>query len=190
MNRKLEESAVSIVTDARMLRSREALRGALLQLLQDKPLEQITIREITAQAGVGYATFFRHHPTKEALLRDLAADQINGLAGMALPALSAIDSRATCVALCSYVNERRALWATLLTGGAAGALREEFIRASREAAAHFDAHDWLPVELGVVHASSAIIEILAWWLRQPKPISVARIAEIMDRLVVGPLVTK
>src|SRR5262245_24216580 len=120
---KTRAAAAPVAMDARMLRSREALRTGLLELLQRKSLEQITIRDIVARADIGYATFFRHHPTKESLLRDLAADQIDGLVNMALPALDAVDSRAACLALCAYVHERRALWSTLLTGGAAGPVR-------------------------------------------------------------------
>ena len=190
MNRSLESPATAAITDARMLRSREALRNALLELLQRKPLGQITIREIAAQAQVGYATFFRHHPTKESLLNDLAAELLNGLVAMTLPALNAADTHTTCVRLCAYVDERRALWSALLTGGAAGVLREQFIRAAHNASTHIEAYDWLPVELGLVHASSAIIEMLAWWLRQTDPMPVERIADIMNRLVVGPLVNR
>ena len=54
--------------DARQVRSRHALHQALLALLEEKPFDQITVREISARAGTGYATFFRHYPTKEALL--------------------------------------------------------------------------------------------------------------------------
>src|SRR5262245_55895776 len=124
---KSRAAAAAPAMDARMVRSREALRTALLELLERKSLEQITIREIVTQAEIGYATFFRHHPTKDALLRDLIADQIDGLVNMALPALDAANSRAACQALCAYVDERRALWSTLLTGGASSAMREEFI---------------------------------------------------------------
>jgi AcrR family transcriptional regulator len=186
---KTRAAAAPVAMDARMLRSRAALRNGLLKLLERKSLEQITIRDIVARADVGYATFFRHHPTKESLLRDLAADQIDGLVNMALRALDAVNSRAACLALCTYVNERRALWSTLLTGGAAGAMREEFIRiASRVAATRMEKGARIPPDLGAVHASSAIIEMLAWWLRQSRPIPVQRLAELMDRLVIGPLV--
>ena len=44
--------------DPRALRSRKALRNALIELLQEQPLEQISVRDIVARAGVGYATFF------------------------------------------------------------------------------------------------------------------------------------
>ena len=62
-------------TDARQVRSRNALTGALLALIEEKPFDQLTIREITGRAGTGYATFFRHYPTKEALLADVASGE-------------------------------------------------------------------------------------------------------------------
>ena len=62
-----------VVTDPRVLRSRAGLSQALLELLESTPLEQITIRDIAATAGVGFTTYYRHYPSKEALLQDLAA---------------------------------------------------------------------------------------------------------------------
>jgi hypothetical protein len=49
------------------------------------------------------------------------------------------------------------------------------------------ANSWLPKDLGVIHTSSAILEILAWWLRQSKPIAAESLAEIIYRLVIAPL---
>ena len=46
----------AITTDARKLRSRDALYAAFLKLLERKNLDQISIREIAAAAGVGHAT--------------------------------------------------------------------------------------------------------------------------------------
>jgi AcrR family transcriptional regulator len=175
-------------TDARIVRTREALHAAMLRLLDRRSLDQITIREITAAAGVGYATFFRHHPSKEALLEDLAAEQIETLVARTLPIFDEVDTRASCVALCAYVASNQTLWAALLTGGAAGRMREEFIRVSRRVADdRRDTVAWLPVDLGVIHSSSAIVEILAWWLRQPDPMPGDQVAMLIDRLVISPL---
>ena len=76
-------------------RSRVALCDALLSLLEERPFEQITVKEITARAAVGYATFFRRYPDKETLLHDLAADEISRLLAMTLPVLYAVDSIAS-----------------------------------------------------------------------------------------------
>jgi AcrR family transcriptional regulator len=179
----------STTTDARVVQTREALRQALLQLLNQKPFEQITIREITAAAGVGYTTFFRHHPGKEDLLNDIAADEIKRLIELAVPVLDTTDVRAASLAFCSKVAEHRTLWATLLTGGAASVLREEFMRLSREIAASRSAGDnWLPPDVGVILSTSGTIELLTWWLKQENPISVEKLATIYERIVISPVV--
>jgi AcrR family transcriptional regulator len=178
-------------TDARMVRTRAALRRALLALLERKQLDQITVRDLAAEAGVGYATFFRHHPSKSELLKDVAEEQIGRLMALALPLLVAADTRGSCVALCRYVNDHRAIWSALLTGGAAGAMREEFIRQAMQGAAaqvQSSSSSWLPVELGAIYGVSATVEILAWWLRKPNDFTIEQIAEILDRLVVTPAV--
>jgi len=187
VNHKIHKPHLSTAQDARAVRTRDALRRALLELLEVKPLDQITIRDISATARVGYTTFFRHHPTKDSLLNDVAAEQIERLVCLVLPVLDAGDTRAVSVAFCSYVDQHRALWSTLLTGGAAGALREEFMRISREiAAARSQPDHWLPSEVAVILVISATIELLSWWLRQKDPVSIEHIAMIHDRIVVSP----
>lgn len=188
MDKKIFRPGFATATDARVVQTREALRGALLELLNVKSLEHITIREITAAADVGYTTFFRHHPTKEALLEDIAAGEIERLIELSLRVFDDQSTQAASFALCNYVAEHKALWSTLLTGGAAGTLRAEFIRVALDVASSRPAnHDWLPAEVGVVLVASGTIELLAWWLRQPEPISVSHLATIFERVVVSPI---
>jgi len=176
-------------TDARQRRSRKALTGALLTLLGEQPFDQITIREISARAGTGYATFFRHYATKEALLGDVAAMEIAGLLARTMPILGAASSYETTRTLCAYVAEHRLLWSALLTGGAAGIVREEFIRQARKLPRGDEQPlGWLPADLGVVYGTGGTIDLLAWWLAQDKDYSADAIAKILDRLIIGPLV--
>ncbi|MDE8650935.1 TetR/AcrR family transcriptional regulator [Novosphingobium album (ex Liu et al. 2023)] len=176
-------------TDARQVRSRNALADALLALLEEKPFDQLTIREITARAGTGYATFFRHYPTKEALLGDVASEEIAHLLAMTVPILDQVDSFQSTLALCAYVAEHGKLWSALLTGGAAGIVRAEFIRQARGLAQAVQMRrDWLPPDLGVVHGTGATIDVLAWWLDQAPDTPAEEIAAILHRLVIAPLV--
>jgi AcrR family transcriptional regulator len=174
-----------------MVRTRAALSGALLGLLQTKPFDQVTVREITKTAKVGYATFFRHYPDKEALLNDLAAGQIRELIEKTVPILFAADSRVAAVALCSYVEKHHKLWVALLTGGAAGTVRQEFIRQARLIPAERPRADtWLPGDLGLVYAVGGVVDVLAWWLQHKPRLAVERIAEIMDRLIIAPVLAQ
>ena len=170
-----------------MQKSRDALLLALLTLLTEHSFEQVTVRQIAQRAGVGYATFFRHYPGKEALLNDLAADQIKELLALTLPILFAEDSRAASTALCRYVEEHRKLWSALLTGGAGGTMREEFVRQAQQIAAASPSPDsWLPGDLKVVYAVGGTLDVLAWWLKQSPALPIERVAEILDRLVIAP----
>ena len=183
------ETTLSSRKDPRVERSRAALRDALLALIEERAVEQITIRDITARAGAGYATFFRHYPDKAALLHDLAATEIAALLERTLPILVSVDTRASCLTLCSYVDEHRQLWSALLTGGAAATLREEFIRQARVIAGPYrQPGAWLPEELAVVFGVSGTVELLTYWLNHPQDFTLERIAELVDRLVIAPVV--
>jgi AcrR family transcriptional regulator len=175
--------------DARMVRTQQSLRAAFLALIQRQTLDEISIRDIVAEAGIGYATFFRHYPSKAALLESVVADEISELVNLSLPVLDPDNTLESSLALFRHVDEHRALWAALLTGGAAGTIREEFARETRERGpAHIQLDNWLPTELGVQVGVASTIEIIAWWLRQGRAVPVESIAEIHNRLCLLPTV--
>src|SRR5512139_3307235 len=61
----------TVRADRRVKRTHKLLQEALVGLTLEKGFEAVTIRDITDRADVGYATFFRHYPDKEALLADV-----------------------------------------------------------------------------------------------------------------------
>ena len=155
--------------DPRALKSRRALRDALLALLEKRTFEQITIKEITSAAGVSYPVFFRQFASKEELLNDLAASEVGGLLALTHPIVDEAVAMNNLREMCNYVQQRRPLWKSLLTTGAASTMRSEFARISAEIAkAGPQANPWLPVELASSFVATGIFEILAWWLNQPE----------------------
>ena len=173
--------------DARAVRTREALRNAMLRLLTRQSLDKITILDICQTAGIGYTTFFRHHPSKESLLDDVAAGEIAHLVGLTVPIAVAQDVRAAGVSLFNYVNAHRKLWTALLTGGAQVAMRNEFLRLSREiAATRAHINDWPPADISTILVVSSTLELLSWWLRQRKPLPIDEAAAIYERIIIFP----
>ncbi|WP_278377316.1 TetR/AcrR family transcriptional regulator [Sphingobium yanoikuyae] len=169
-------------TDPRQVRSAQALRQALLQLLAVKSFDQITIREICETAHVHYATFFRHHNDKEGMLDHVAKEEIDRLVAFSLPAGHRLEGYR---ALCDYVHSHRGLWRALLTGGAGGAMREELMRLSKNLAGLFQEYrSWLPQELSIICSTTLIVETLSWWLTQEESAySSDQIAVMLDELV-------
>lgn len=172
--------------DPRQVRTDRALEQALLDLLVQRPFDQITIVEICRAAGIHKATFFRRYESKEALLDQIAREQIDRLVAMTLPVG---HNLAGFTALCMYVEERRTLWTALLNGGAAGAMREELLAVSRELALESKSTGTrLPADLAAVCTVTLIVETISWWLHQdsksrPQPAAVAEmLLETVDAI--------
>ena len=179
----------STAKDARVVKSREALCSALLDLLETEPFDKISVRQIVDVARVGYNTFFRHYADKEAMLRAMAAEEIKQLVSLSVPVLDSEDTLAACRTVCKYVARNKKLWKTLLTGGASAALREEFVRLSRDVAeSRYDGKDWLPIDAAVILITSGTFELLAWWLSSQDPVPVEQLATIYQRVIVSPVI--
>lgn len=54
--------------DRRILRTRQALRQALMALMVEQPYETITVQQIAARAGVARTTFYLHYQDRDDLL--------------------------------------------------------------------------------------------------------------------------
>jgi len=172
-----------------MVRSRDALRDALLALLQEKSFDLIRIRDISTRAGTGYATFYRHYSSKESLLNDLAAEQMRELIKLTYPILHSRGSASAALAICRYVDEHRPIWAALLNGGAAAAMREEFRYQAKQTQDVMPLPNLsLPQGLSIGFGASATVEVLAWWLSEGGQYGVEDVATYLDRLVIGPVV--
>jgi len=190
MSASLIAARTDLPQDARQVRSRKALHGALLDLLHDTAFDQITIREISARAGTGYATFFRHYPTKEALLGDVASEEICTLMTKTASMMAGPDRFGSILDLCNYVDSHRSLWSALLAGGAAAIVREEMMRQANTLGDDRQCPAWLPPDLACRIGVSSAIDVLVWWLGQKDRYSPDQIAVILDRLVIAPIVDR
>lgn len=61
-------------TDRRVQRTRELLRSALMQLIDEKGYDAVTIQDITERANLGRTTFYLHYQSKDDLLVDHHAE--------------------------------------------------------------------------------------------------------------------
>jgi AcrR family transcriptional regulator len=53
--------------DRRIERTRNRLGNALIALIQEKPIDEVTVREVLHRAGVGRSTFYVHYRDKDDL---------------------------------------------------------------------------------------------------------------------------
>src|ERR1700709_2766186 len=116
------------IPDARVVRTREALREAMTELAAESPLEAITVRAIAARAGVGYATFFRHYTDKDELLAEVSELLIRDFLQQVRPLMQQRDRAAAARSLCQYVLDHLAIHKALLAGGSGETVRAEMLR--------------------------------------------------------------
>jgi AcrR family transcriptional regulator len=64
---EVKPSAKSPVKDKRILRTRDTLGDALVDLMHEKPFDDITVQEVLDRAGVGRSTFYTHYRDKDDL---------------------------------------------------------------------------------------------------------------------------
>src|SRR4051812_10736553 len=105
MDHKEMNSAVQPFADPRKQKTRDALHGAMLALLAEKPFEDIQILDLTNRAQVGYAPFFRHYGGPADVLDEVAGDQIRELFEMTIPAFQRSDTASGLQRVCRYVFE-------------------------------------------------------------------------------------
>jgi AcrR family transcriptional regulator len=180
---------MTTVSDVRVLRTREALRQAMIALAAESPLEAITARAIAARAGIGYATFFRHYADKEALLAELADQLTREFMVEVRPLLLQRDRRGAARTIVTFVCGHLPIYKALIAGGSGETVRAEMLRqtlvtmaATRQRQPEGPLDDFI-----FFHIVSTILNQLAWWLRHEGAFDAEAMAEIIERTVLTPV---
>jgi len=173
--------------DRRIARTRRLLSEALVELVNNKPYDDITIREITDHADIGYATFFRHYEGKDALMLDVFTRIITELEAMP-------DSKSDNLFeqegfyFFQHVADNAKLYHSILGSKLfARKLRERIVVI---VLTHLEHHadelqnTTIPQEIAAQHMVSSILGLIDWWLGNNQPYTIAQMAKFYDRLVI------
>lgn len=171
--------------DRRIRRTLESLANALIELTLEKGYDAVTIRDITARAQVGYATFFRHYADKEGLLNDVIEVVLTQLMGF-LQNTETDDSEGyEGMRLFQYVEENSSLCRVLVSSGmlqrvqAAGVRYVLTQRTPRK-------NSPIPPEIAANHLVAASVALIQWWLINGMPYPPKRMGQIFQDLIIKP----
>jgi AcrR family transcriptional regulator len=175
-------------TDRRVQRTQDRLRQAMAELIVQRSYESISIRDLTAEAGVGYATFFRHYPSKDALLLDLLQRSIQDLAQLLPPGLDTDPTEEGRV-IFTHAAQHEQIYRILLRGEGTLALLEQVQAASvAEVMDRFagQREPAIPLEILAHHLVASIIALIGWWLQRGQPYPPQRMGQIYAEMIMRP----
>jgi AcrR family transcriptional regulator len=156
-------------TDRRVLRTRDALGDALIELMRTKPFDDITVQEVLDRAGVGRSTFYAHYSDKEDLFLSDVEDFFQ-LCSTMLTRNHASPGRLAPVAeLFAHVSEVRVFYGALVASGKADdvkALGRGFFARSIEERLRMRGVEEDQVQLAAqaYALSGSMFALLDWWI--------------------------
>jgi AcrR family transcriptional regulator len=193
-------------TDRRVLRTRAALRQALMELIREKGYDALTVEEITQHANLGRATFYLHYRDKDDLLLEefsqLAQERVQVLSEVPFSAWLPSGTEGGTAAenkpiqpflmVFQHVADNAELYRILLKNQSsnriAGRIREiliESINQFVQTKAKTDPIPILfevPVELLAAYFNGALVSSIDWWLENTQQYSVEEMTRMFQRL--------
>jgi len=180
-----------------MKRTHRLLGDALIDLLQERDLSQITIRDITEKADVAYSTFFRNFESIEALLLSRLNQFVETLVDELTPmqdALYHIQSRTTITAIFEQLQQYPELPYVLFQKPAAQPVLKAF-KASQVETNLMQMRQMgiqqtdveLPLELIVDNVVVQLFGMIDWWFNQKSPPAPASMALYYEQMVLRPM---
>lgn len=177
--------------DRRSLRTRSALRDALLALITERGWDDIAVRDVCERANIGRSTFYLHYANKDALLQGglegLQAElqrQAQVGANHADPDAGAVPGFHFALGLIVHVHEQRQVFRSLIGRRSGYVVQQRF----REMVIRLIT-DELPASTGSFPREAvarwlagAIVELMSWWIEQPTPLPPKELAALFNDL--------
>jgi AcrR family transcriptional regulator len=176
--------------DARIERTRRRLREALVELVLENGYESATIRDLADRAGVGYATYFRHYPTKDALLLDLLEDLLADLMALLEPTLADEDASRNGAMVFEHVRDHADLYRVLIASERHVDLVPRAFEVARSGLGRSiepAPGALLPPDAALNHLVRSFVALIEWWLGAGMPVPPERMGLAFEALIMSPV---
>jgi AcrR family transcriptional regulator len=175
--------------DRRVRRTRNALGDALLELMQEKKFEDITVQQVLDRAGVGRSTFYKHYQDKDDLFLSDMEEFFEMFSTLLIRGKEASKRVAPVTEFFAHVNEMRHLYSAL---AAADKLQdfqdmaqEYFARAIRKRLEQLSSPP-IPSAQSAATAQAlagALLSLMSWWLQSGATASPKEMDDFFHRMV-------
>ncbi|MBQ8508562.1 MAG: TetR/AcrR family transcriptional regulator [Clostridia bacterium] len=158
--------------------TRECMETALLLLLKQKPLHEISVTELTRKAGVSRNAYYRHFDSIDSILRSLARRIAGSMVEAALKRSSDHGWEGYWQVLFEEITPYAEVFMLLHKSGCASAILDGINAACESILEGDDLHERLRQRFW----NGAMFNILTEWIREGMEISPAEMAQICARL--------
>ena len=186
--------------DLRVQRTRKLLWESLVQLVETRDFDSVTVADITANAMVNRATFYRHYEDKYDLLERGTADVVKNLAEKIRPAQSTDDQNDFTAArqglrlTLDHVTEHAGFYRIMLNSAAGSSLRkgiqeviDTFLGKKIESLGVPNGEKLVPDLIVARVVSSVIVGLISWWIDENEPLSKDELVDYyLKMMVLGP----
>lgn len=181
--------------DHRVLMTRRLFRQALTELLQTKPLQNITVKELCLRAGVNRGTFYSHYTDIFALMEQIEGEVSEELAAT----LEEFTSRnpqsspfSIYASILQFFRNNSDICAVLLSGYGDRSFLEKLFQAGRESCMSvygklYPGASREKMEIFYSFVSSGCIGLLRYWIDSGMALSEDVLAKGLERMVNGAL---
>ncbi|MHB8473326.1 MAG: TetR/AcrR family transcriptional regulator [Gammaproteobacteria bacterium] len=187
----MKKPHANVPVDRRRLRTRTALRDALIDLITEQGWDDIAVQDICARANIGRSTFYLHYANKDALLqgglKDLQAElqrQARVRSDNARPSTKASESFHFALGLIEHAHEQRKVFRSLIGRRSGYVVQQRFremvirlITAELPAAT-----GTFPREAVARWLAGALVELMSWWIEQRTPLPPQELAALFNEL--------
>jgi AcrR family transcriptional regulator len=171
--------------DRRVTRTRDRLGDALIDLIQEKPFDDLTVQDVLDRAGVSRSTFYAHYRDKNDLFMSDVDEFLGHMAGMLSQRRESSDRVAPVREFFAHVADQEKLHAALVESGRihefTDLARDHFARgieqrlAERPRSGGIEEDERRALSQAL---AGAMLSLMSWWLAHGRPES----PEEMDRL--------
>lgn len=160
--------------DRRVQRTRELLQRALMQLIDEKGYDAITINDITERANLGRTTFYLHYQNKDDLMLDHHANfaQHMSIASMTYEQIMSDEPLAQSVTFLRRLEQGRAIYLSIIEAKDA----DMMMQAVHEQVAENLAQNLervfntktpkIPLDVLTRYIIGAQLSLVDWWMRK------------------------
>ncbi|ANY69403.1 TetR family transcriptional regulator [Paenibacillus sp. BIHB 4019] len=173
--------------DRRILKTQEALKKAVIDLMSEKNFDDITIQDLSDRANVSRGTIYLHYMDKFDLLDKLIEEHINVLREMCKSAAE-LDFTESTLMWTQYFELHYSFFSMMLASKGAPYFRGRFLdllieELTNEVEVTKGKNEKLNENLLVRFIASAYVGVVEWWFTNDKPVPHPILAEQLGTLL-------